>query len=303
MSKLHGHTQREDYRATGDPALFEPARRGQAQLLTYRELYLLWERQQWRTQDLDFRQDAIDWRQRVAPRDRFNQVYGTAVFFAGEQRVTSELGPMMRASPDEEMRIFLCTQIADEARHVAFFDRFHAEVGVLGSDGLSARLEQASGYLSEGFHRLFDEMLARRIDRLARAPEDLATLVEAVTLYHMVIEGVLALTGQYVIITFNERAGTLPAFVEGFQKVARDEHRHLAFGARFLCDVSQADHKYRRAVERTLSESLPVADSVLIPPWYGEQTDYFGFRVAEVRQFARQALDRRLKAIGIPLYG
>jgi ribonucleoside-diphosphate reductase beta chain len=33
------------------------------------------------------------------------------------------------------MRIFLCTQIADEARHVAFFDRFYSEVGVLESDG------------------------------------------------------------------------------------------------------------------------------------------------------------------------
>ena len=50
----------------------------------------------------------------------------------------------------------------------------------------------------------------------------------------MVIEGMLALTGQHFIIDYNEREGTLPGFVEGFSNVARDEHRHIAFGVRFL---------------------------------------------------------------------
>ena len=63
-------------------------------------------------------------------------MYGLSSFFIGEQRVADELGPMMRAAPTEEMRIFLCTQIADEARHVAFFNRFYDEVGVLESDNL-----------------------------------------------------------------------------------------------------------------------------------------------------------------------
>ena len=48
-------------------------------------------------------------------------------------------------------------------------------------------------------------MLRSRVDRLAAEPEDLETLVEAVTLYHMVIEGMLALTGQHFIMDYNER--------------------------------------------------------------------------------------------------
>ena len=56
-------------------------------------------------------------------------MYGLVSFFIGEQKVAEELGPMMRAAPTEEMRIFLCTQIADEARHVRFFNRFYDEVG------------------------------------------------------------------------------------------------------------------------------------------------------------------------------
>ena len=70
--------------------------------------------------------------------------------------------------------------------------------------------------------------------------------MEAVTLYHMVIEGMLALTGQHFILEYNEEQGTLPGFVEGFNNVARDEHRHVAFGARFLREMAQADARYAR---------------------------------------------------------
>ena len=87
------------------------------------------------------------------------------------------------------------------------------------------------------------------------------------TLYHMVIEGMLALTGQHFIIDFNEREGTLPGFVHGFNLVARDEHRHVAFGARFLRDTVTEDPSYKEAIQRTLEEALPIADQVLSPPW------------------------------------
>src|ERR671921_579701 len=60
-------TERVDFRATSDPALHESADRGEAHLLSYRELYSLWERQQWSVQDLDFTQDRIDWHERIPP--------------------------------------------------------------------------------------------------------------------------------------------------------------------------------------------------------------------------------------------
>jgi ribonucleoside-diphosphate reductase beta chain len=292
-------TEREDYRATSDPALLESADRGEARLLSYRELYELWERQQWRVQDIDFSQDRVDWHERIEPDERFQRMYGLSSFFVGEQRVAEELGPMMRAAPDEEIRIFLCTQIADEARHVAFFNRFYAEVGVLESDSLAGRIEETSAHLNQNFYSLFDEMLRARVDRLAEEPEDLGTLVEAVTLYHMVIEGALALTGQHFIITFNEEEGTLPGFVEGFNNVARDEHRHVAFGARFLREMVRRDPRHRDAIQRTLAESAPAVDGVLVPPWYEEGMELFGFTVEETREFAMKALERRLKVIGL----
>ena len=295
-------TERIDFQATSDPALLKSADRGEAKLLDYGQLYALWERQQWATQDIDFTQDRIDWHERIDPEERFQRMYGLSSFFIGEQRVAAELGPMMRAAPDEDMRIFLCTQIADEARHVAFFDRFYSEVGVLESDNLQDRLEENAQYINRDFGVLFDDMLHTRVDRLATEPEDLETLVEAVTIYHMVIEGMLALTGQHFIMDYNERVGTLPGFVEGFTKVARDEHRHVAFGARFLRDMARRDPRYVDAIQRTLVEVAPAADGVLKPPWMeggdDEQT-LFGVSVAETRAFAMKALERRMKVIGL----
>jgi ribonucleoside-diphosphate reductase beta chain len=296
-------TDRVDFRATSDPALQESADRGEANLLTYRELYELWERQHWAVQDIDFTQDRIDWHERIDAEERQARMYGLSSFFVGEQRVAAELGPIMRAVPDEDMRIFLCTQIADEARHVAFFDRFYAEVGVLEADGLQARLEETSAHLNPEFNVLFDELLRRHVDRLAVEPEDRETLVEAITIYHMIAEGMLALTGQHFIIDFNEKAGTLPGFVEGFTNVARDEHRHVAFGSRFLRDMAREDPRYGAAIQRALIEAGPIAEGVLRPKWVpedvGDNVVLFGASVDETRAFAMQALERRLKVIGL----
>jgi ribonucleoside-diphosphate reductase beta chain len=296
-------TERADFQATSDPALLESADRGESQLLSYRELYLLWERQQWRTQDIDFTQDRIDWHERIDAEEREARMYGLSSFFVGEQRVAEELGPMMRAAPTEDMRIFLCTQIADEARHVQFFDRFYSEVGVLEADNLSGRLEETSAHLNPEFGEMFDEALKRRVDRLAAKPEDLETLVEAITIYHMIIEGMLALTGQHFIIEYNTDVGTLPGFVEGFLNVARDEHRHVAFGASFLREMAQQDPRYAEAIQRSMAEVLPLAEGVLRPKWIPDDTpddtEIFGATLEETRLFAAKALERRLKVIGL----
>jgi ribonucleoside-diphosphate reductase beta chain len=295
-------TARLDFRATSDPALSESTDRAGAQLLGYKELYDLWERQQWSVQDLDFSQDRIDWHERIPTDERRARMYGLGSFFLGEQRVAAELGPIMRAAPDEQMRIFLCTQIADEARHVAFFNRFYAEVGVLEAETLDARLDAIAPHVSPEFEKLFNELLQARVERLCDAPDDTETLVETVTLYHLVIEGTLALTGQHFILDHNERQGTLPGFVRGFTNVARDEHRHVAFGARFLRDMARESDAHANAIRRTLAEAVPIADAVLRPSWMVGVADddrRFGPSYDETRAYAAQALQRRMRAIGL----
>src|SRR6201990_1548601 len=159
-------TERAAYQETAAPALNEAAdRTADIKLLGYGELYDLWERQQWQTQELDFAQDRVDWHQRIDAEERFQRMYGLSSFFIGEQKVAEELGPIMRAAPTEDQKIFLCTQIADEAPHVRFFERFYREVGVLESDDLGAMLEETSAHLNTKFGDLFDGMLKERTDR------------------------------------------------------------------------------------------------------------------------------------------
>ena len=96
--------------------------------------------------------------------ERFQRMYGLSSFFIGEQKVTEELGPDDARGADEEMKVFLATQIADEARHVRFFDRFYSEVGVLDSDDLAGAPEETSEAPQPRLQRA-----VRRDARLARA--------------------------------------------------------------------------------------------------------------------------------------
>jgi ribonucleoside-diphosphate reductase beta chain len=269
-------------------------------LLGYRELYELWERQQWSVQDLDFTQDRVDWHERFTRERRAAERAGLSGFFLGEQRVTRELGPMVRAMADEEARVFLSTQIADEARHVAFFDRFFAEVGAMRGDDLAQRIERLEQHRDESFTRWFDEALARRVDRLAAAPDDAEMLVEAIAVYHVLIEGTIAVASQHFILQRLEAEGTMPGFVEGFTNVTRDEHRHVAFGVRFLRDAVRDGHG--DAVRRAVAELEPTIDDLTLPPsedGWSDDDELLGATIGERRALTRRELQRRLATIGV----
>ena len=229
-------------------------------------------------------------------------MYGLSAFFVGEQRVAAELGPMMRAAPDEDMRLFLCTQIADEARHVAFFDRFYTEVGVLESDGLEERLAETSAHLNPEFGELFDELLQRRVDRLAqraRGPRDPRRGRDDLPHGH---RGHARPHRPALHHGLQRADGDAAGLREGLHAVARDEHRHVAFGARFLRDMARRDPRHTEAIQRTLAEVAPVADGVLRPKWFDGSDDepmLFGVSVGETRAFAMKALERRMKVIGL----
>ena len=118
----------------------------------------------------------------------------------------------------------------------------------------------------------------------------------------MVIEGMLALTGQYFQTDSLERRGILSGHLEGFKKISRDEHRHVAYGTWFLQQKTR-DPELAKRVQDRLAESLPAAAGVLVPPGYklGDDYVYLGYSAAEMNEFAFTALSRRLKVIGVGL--
>jgi ribonucleoside-diphosphate reductase beta chain len=288
----------------GDPGtLLSDEQASKLKLMTPRELYLLWERQHWLSQEIDFTKDKSDWLG-LSGEEREQAIWGMAAFFIGEERVTTQFSGLVMSYADEDEASFLATQQVDEARHMQFFDRFHREVMGLDQADLNMRLDAMREHVNDAFTQLFDEVLADAEKRLIADPSDIEAKVDFVTTYHMVIEGTLALTGQRFITEYYENEGIMPGFVDGFAKVARDEHRHVAYGTWFLKETAGRDPALGERMRNTLIELLPIAAGVLVPPGYDPTGDWEllgGYSAEEVNGFAFQCLTRRLKAIGVPL--
>jgi ribonucleoside-diphosphate reductase beta chain len=287
----------------GDPGtLASDDQAGKLKLMTPQQLYQLWERQHWLSQEIDFTQDKKDWDAMDDP-DKDQFMWGLSAFFVGEERVTTQFSGLVMAYEDEQEESFLATQQVDEARHVQFFDRFYQEVFGVNHPHIKQRLARVREDLNQDFITLFDEVLVEAGNTLIRDPSSIEAKVDFVTIYHMVIEGVLALTGQNFITTFCEREGIMPGFVEGFGKVARDEHRHVAYGTWFLKETAGRDEVLARRMRDKIVELLPVAAGVLVPVGYevGDDWELFGYNAQQVNEFAFASLSRRLKAIGVPL--
>jgi ribonucleoside-diphosphate reductase beta chain len=189
----------------------------------------------------------------------------------------------------------------DEARHAQHFNRFYEQV--VGYDGtFDDRLARARDDLNEAFLILFDQHLVDACKRLLADPSDVEAKVDFITTYHMVIEGTLALTGQFYITEWCEKEGLFPGFVEGFKLISKDEHRHVAYGTWYLKEKC-ADPALARRVQDKLAELLPVAAGVFVPPGMqlGDSYEILGFSSDEVNAYAFTALSRRLKVIGISL--
>ena len=285
----------------GDPAHeAEGERRQTGGLLSYEELYALWERQNWRAHEIDFSVDKEQWLTTPTESQR-ETIWSTAAFYVGEERVAADLAPFVLAAPSGEIEIFLATQLVDESRHAAFFDRFMAEVLALGPEDIRGRLREMEDTMLPPWRHVFDDALRGISRRLQENPDDLDLFVEGVVTYHMVIEGVLAMTGQHFILKYMEEHGLYPGFVKGFSLVEQDEHRHIAFGVKFLKDVCEREPRYRDLVIAKVEELVPPAAHVFVPPYADDPSDFvsFAYTSRDLYGYAYRALKRRMAVIGI----
>jgi ribonucleoside-diphosphate reductase beta chain len=98
-----------------------------------------------------------------------------------------------------------------------------------------------------------------------------------------------------------ERNGILPGWVEGFKLISQDEHRHVAYGTWFLREKAK-DPALRQRIAARTAELIPLAAAVLVPA--GEDPEDYAildYTMEETNTFAFNALNRRLKVIGVDL--
>jgi hypothetical protein len=280
-----------------------PADAGLASLptdaITYTDLYARWERGNWRATELDFSEDARQWREDFTEFERQAALWNYCLFFWGEDAVADNLSPYIDAAPLEEQKYFLTTQQVDEARHAVFFKRFMQEVCGIGDGSMSSGLNEIKPQLTVGFRKIFD-----RLDTMAdelRADRSPAQLAAAVTLYHVVIEAALAQPGQHFICSYLEERDKLPAFREGMQNIAADEQRHIGFGVKLLSDLNREDPVgVPKAVAKILREVTRFTAQVLMPPgWDETYLTVFNYTFDKVGVEGLTSMTTKLRSAGL----
>jgi hypothetical protein len=272
-----------------------------ADAISYTDLYARWERGNWSATELDFSEDARQWREDFTEFERKAALWNYCLFFWGEDAVADNLSPYIDAAPLEEQKYFLTTQQVDEARHAVFFKRFMQEVCGIGDGTMSSGLNAIKPELTSGFRKIFD-----RLDRMAdelRADRSPAQLAAAVTLYHIVIEASLAQPGQHFICSYLEKRDVLPAFREGMANIAADEQRHIGFGVKLLADLKREDPVgVPKAVARLLGQVTGYTSQVLMPPgWDESYITVFGSTLDEVGVEGLSSMTTKLRSAGMPV--
>jgi ribonucleotide reductase beta subunit family protein with ferritin-like domain len=269
--------------------------------ISYEDLYARWERGNWSATELDFTEDARQWREDFTEFERTAALWNYCLFFWGEDAVADNLSPYIDAAPREEQKYFLTTQQVDEARHAVFFKRFMQEVCGIGDGSMASGLQAIKPQLTSGFRKIFD-----RLDRMAdelRADHSPAKLAAAVTLYHIVVEAALAQPGQHFICGYLEQRDQLPAFREGMANIAADEQRHIGFGVKLLSDLNREDPVgVPKAVAGILRDVTRYTAQVLMPPnWDERYITVFGATYDEVGVEGLTSMTTKLRSAGLAI--
>lgn len=261
----------------------------------YLDLYRRYLRQRWDVYELDFTRDREDWTERMTEQERQAFVSISSGFHHGERQVEVEL-PVFMLGGSEESRIYMSSQIEDEARHTLFFDRFYREVVGLPGESIQEVLDASFHHVAETFVGPFG-LLAYQADELRADPENPVLRVRYGTTYFLWIEGVLALSVMKITLSYCRDRGFLPAYYAGFTATCRDEARHVQGGMRFLRDAVDEDPALLLEIHETLRTILAIngATSRRVA------LEALGWTPEEVRGLMIRQLRMKLNDVGIDL--
>ena len=229
-------------------------------------------------------------------------LFGFSQFFLGEERVTTELLPFAhRRAVARGARVPGHADLRRGQAHGLLRPLLPRGVRRRAPTTLGEMLDQQRPNMNEDWEQLFDGILHDCAERLRKDPTDFEALVRGITVYMVVIEGTLALTGaRFIIRTLKERelVPRLPAGLHRGQprRVAPRRLRREVPGRR-----DQGRPGERQVIEDTLQETLPVAPLVFAPPWVDDPYDFETpfYHSSEIFEYAMKALSKKLAAMGL----
>jgi len=236
----------------------------------------------------------------------FDGLRGTlAAFGAGEEAVTEDLAPLSMRLDDIDKQMFVTTQIYEEAKHTAFFDRYWRAVidPVAETKGFEVTAPTDGRYFREGYEELFDRT-ETAMETLLEDDSDEA-LTRAYCHYHLAVESVLAQTGYYGIQAGYSPTGPdlgaeggihLEGLVEGIGYIRSDEGRHVGFGMhevqRLVGEGVDPD-----IVSETLSDLLPLVADAVGPDPNAPTDGQGGLDPNALVEYASEKVARRIEII------
>ncbi|MFD0776120.1 R2-like ligand-binding oxidase [Streptomonospora algeriensis] len=256
----------------------------------------------WNPADIDMSRDAEDWV--GLPEDAKARIMRLcALFVAGEEAVTEDIQPFIRAMAAEGRlgdEMYLTQFAFEEAKHVQVFRMWLDAVGI--TEDLHSYVEDNPGYRA-----LFYSELPAALNALADDPSP-SNQVRASVTYNHIVEGSLALTGYHSWNHLCTARGIFPGMREIIKRIGDDERRHMAWGT-FTCRRHvAADARNWDVVSERLNELLPHVASVVRSgnePEPSEEEKQYVLPQKELTDYATDRALRRLGAIetarGMPL--
>ncbi|GIV90211.1 MAG: ribonucleotide-diphosphate reductase [Chloroflexus sp.] len=244
----------------------------------------------WNPSLLDFSRDIDDWN-RLSDEERDLLLRLTALFQAGEEAVTLDLLPLIKAIAHDgrlEEELFLTTFLFEEAKHTDFFARFISEVARVDPD--------LSRYHTPGYRALIYDALPRAMQRLEHDPSPF-NLAEASLTYNMIVEGVLAETGYHGYFTILDTHNLMPGVREGIRLLKQDESRHIAYGIYLLSRLIAADRQIWDHIVERMNELVIHALGVIDEIFTSYDTMPFGLQIETFSTFALNQFQRRLNRL------
>ncbi|WP_409292621.1 R2-like ligand-binding oxidase [Peribacillus sp. SCS-37] len=168
-------------------------------------------------------------------------------FLDAEENVALKFCPWIMLGASTEEQAFLSTQLLEEFKHTEFFMRYFSEV--LGRERIPGVKNLVQQKLDDRARQMLDALDAGQEEREA-------ALVEGLTHYQGIIEGVQAMSGYDVFEAVYGSKGLFPGLAEGFARIKEDEGRHVGFGLRMLKLLAR-NPKHAVRIRAIYDEYLP----------------------------------------------
>jgi ribonucleoside-diphosphate reductase beta chain len=208
-------------------------------------------------------------------------------FLDAEENVALKFCPWIMLGSSTEQQAFLSTQLLEEFKHTEFFMRYFKEV---------FQIDRIPGVKNTVQQKL-DERVEHMLDALHLEPEGReAALVEGLTHYQGIIEGVQAMSGYDVYEAVYGSKGLLPGLAEGFARIKEDEGRHVGFGLRML-KLFARNPKHAARIRAVYEEYLPYIMIRYDQPVIVDGKEYPTPPEVRGRERVQKLFDRRLKDI------